>query len=143
MPSVLETKERVRAILTDEFGSVDVDSDGDFSLRNGSARVFVRVGDLDDDQTIVKLFSMVTSGATPSDALFEYVAVEGAGYYLGRLGARELPNGTVDLWLTHRLLGDTLDPEELIGSVVALAVTADELDDDLVARFGGSVFHEG
>ena len=46
------------------------------------------------------------------------------------------------LGFSQRLLGDYLDEEELTHTVVAIAGTADILDDELQAKFGGKRFHE-
>ena len=37
----------------------------------------------------------------------------------------------------HTLLADYLDPEELVQAVVAVAVTADDVDDTVHDKFGG------
>ena len=39
--------------------------------------------------------------------------------------------------LTHTILGDSMDREELYGSVSAIARVADDLDDQIVTAFGG------
>ncbi|MFT4089006.1 MAG: hypothetical protein QM658_17985, partial [Gordonia sp. (in: high G+C Gram-positive bacteria)] len=44
--------------------------------------------------------------------------------------------------LKHNLLGDFLDPEELMSAVYGLAFVADDVDDELKAKFGGLRFHE-
>lgn len=142
MANVLMVKERVRTILTEEFGTIDVDSDGDFSLRNGSARIFVRVSELGEDSTVVRLFCQLVEGATPSDELFHYVAMEGGNYYFGHLAVAEREDGSVGLFFMHRLLGDLLDPEELVGAVIGMLSSADDIDDEVVGRFGGRRFHE-
>ena len=40
--------------------------------------------------------------------------------------------------LTHTILGDTMEREELYASVSAIARVADDLDDQIVEAFGGT-----
>ena len=50
--------------------------------------------------------------------------------------------GKFTLWLTHSLLGDYLDIEELKSAVATMANTADRLDDELKAKFGGERYDD-
>ena len=47
----------------------------------------------------------------------------------------------ITVTFSHNLLGDYLDAEELMYAVGGVASSADELDDELVAKFGGRTFH--
>ena len=46
------------------------------------------------------------------------------------------------VWLAHNLLGDHLDPEELIATLGLLGRTADRIDDELKGDFGGQRFND-
>ncbi len=140
MAQELVVKERVRQYLTDLLGSVEVDNDGDFHFQMKSTRVFVGVTAWGDDETVVRITAPVLLGAPASPELFRYVATHADDYVFGHLCAEEGDEGVIVL-LAHRLLGDTLDPPELKNAVGGIAVTANNLDDDLVDLFGGSVFH--
>ncbi len=133
-------KDKVQRYLTDLLGSVQVDRDGDFSLRQGSARVFVRVAPLGEDRTFVAVWAETNLEVPPSPELYKFIAT-GNRYSFGCLRCREA-DGKVSVIFGHSLLGDFLDPDELKMTVVVVAQTADEIDDEIMTKFGGRKFHE-
>jgi len=56
---------------------------------------------------------------------------------LGAFGLSIGEDGKGAIVLTHTILGDSMDREELYGSVSAIARVADDLDDQIVSAFGG------
>lgn len=139
MTNFLELKDKVQRYLT-EFFRVEVDSDGDFVVRGGSTAVWIRCGVLEevkDQPTIVEVLARILSGVTPTPELFEYVATSADDHTLGHLSLAKEDGGTYGIWMTHRLLGDYLDAEEIRWAVGGILWAVDELDDDLKARFGG------
>ena len=146
MSSVLNVKDKVQRYLLDLGVRPEVTEDGGWTFRNGSARVFVRVreqqlGD-DSSRTLVDLSAPVLFGVSPTPELWEYVALNADNWIFGHLWAAKDDDGNVTLILSHRLLGDFLDPEELKSAVAGLAITAEEVDDKLAEQFGGRRFHE-
>ena len=133
-------KDKVQRYLTDLLGSVQVDRDGDFSLRQGSARVFVRVAPLGEERTFVAVWAETNLEVPPSPELYKFIAT-GNRYSFGCLRCREA-DGKVSVIFGHSLLGDFLDPDELKMTVVVVAHTADAIDDEIVTKFGGRKFHE-
>lgn len=139
--SVQETRERVQAYLT-SAGRIEIDSDGDFTFQEGSARVFVGVAEHPNgDATIVRVFGLMVTGAKLSPELYEYVALNTDNWVFGHIALHPDDKGTATIVFCTRLLGDFLDKDELMYAVFGIANTADQLDDELAARFGGSVFH--
>ncbi len=144
MTTLLEVKDKVQRYLTEVF-RVEVDSDGDFVIRGESAAVWVRCSVLEaakSQPTIVSVFARIISGVTPTPELFEYVATSADNYVFGHLSLNKEDEGTYGIWMTHTLLGDYLDAEEVRSAVGAILVTVDDLDDELKARFGGRRFME-
>lgn len=137
--NLLEVRDKVQRILSTRLGSIEVDSDGDFTIRHESARLFIRCWEQRDD-VIIRLTCPFVFEAQPSPELFRHVATEGA-YLFGNVTASEGEDG-VTLVMHHSLLGNYLDEEELMGAVVRVLGTANEIDDELAAKFGGRVFHE-
>lgn len=133
-------KEKVQRYLADAFGTVQVDRDGDFTFRHGSARVFIRVAELGTDKTVVAMWAPTNKDIPPGPELFRYLATNNA-YTFGSLMAVER-EGKVNVVFKHSMLGDTLDPDELVMAAVLLAGTADTVDDEIKQKFGGHVFHE-
>jgi len=139
--STVDVRARVQALLT-KHESIAVGTDGVFSIRNESTRVFVRVYDWRDGQsTLVSIFAPVLVDASPSAALDSYVARHADDYVFGHLSIFDNDAGTVDVFLSHMLLGDHLDEPELMNAVYGVASSANALDDELASTFGGRVFH--
>lgn len=134
------TKSKVQKYLT-ALGPVNIDSDGDFSLRAGSARVFVRVGEHPNGQsTLVRVFAHVLEQVPLTPSLYEFVATDWSTVF-GTLVVLKRDDGTGVLVMREMLLGDFLDEDELKFAVLGIAFSSDEMDDELAARFGGVVFH--
>jgi hypothetical protein len=138
---VLVLKDKVQRFLTDLVGGFEVDRDGDFTFQYGSARVFVRCGEISDDRTFVGLTVPLLFDVPPSTELFKHIALHADDWIFGHLSAAER-GGNVDVFFTHRLLGDYLDPEEFRSALGGLVGTADTLDNELQQQFGGRRFHE-
>ena len=133
-------KQKVQRYLADAFGTVQIDRDGDFTFRHGSARIFIRVAELGPDKTAVAIWAPTNNDVPPSPELFRYVATNNA-YTFGSLMAVERGD-TVNIAFKHSMLGDNLDPDELVMAVVLLAGTADKIDNEIKEKFGGRSFHE-
>lgn len=137
--NALQTKEKVRRLLTEKLGSVQVDQDGDFTFPFGTTRIFIRVLG-DGDRSFVRLTMPLLMDADPSPELFKYVATEGS-YRMGHLAVFE-KDGRANVFFNHVLLGDYLDAEELHLAIGAMVNSGDELDNELQTSFGGRKFHE-
>ncbi len=80
-------------------------------------------------------------GVTPTPELFEYIATNADNWMFGHLSAFR-DEGTITIFMTHTLLGDYLDPEELRSAAFGIGFSANDLDDELQSRFGGTRSHE-
>lgn len=141
MNDITAQKELVRAHMGSLFEGVEVDTDGDFSIRYGSSRVFVRVHEFAENSALAMVFSPVLTNAENTAELREFVAFSGGDYVFGSFLLVEREGNKVDLLMKHNLLADHLQAEELGFVVAGIASTCDELDTELAARFGGEVFH--
>lgn len=138
---VAATRAKVQQYLTQNFSDVNVDSDGNYSLRKGSTRVFVRIKSHDDsDWTWVTLEIPLLLHVKETPEVFEHVALHGDDYIFGHLSASRTDEGLVILF-SHALLGDYLDEEELTRAVGGMLYVADDMDDELEKQFGGDRFH--
>ena len=136
---VAVVKDKVQRYLLEVLNTVSVDRDGDFTFREGSARVFVSVDGVGDNSASVRIVAPIVNDAPSSPELFKYIAIDGS-YRFGHLTCQE-KDGKVSILFVHSLLGDFLDPDELKLAVFLMARTADELDDEIVKKFGGRKFH--
>jgi hypothetical protein len=137
--NVLEIKDRVQRYLASAT-QVGLTEDGAMTFRHGSARFFIRVAE-HAGSVMIAVFCPLVFKIPPSPDVYKYVALHSDDYIFGHLSAFDTDEG-VRIDLTHTLLGDYLDEEELHWAVGAMANAADDLDDKLVAQFGGHVFHQ-
>lgn len=128
---------KVQRMLTDFVGSVRVDQEGNFRLKFDSAHIFVGVNEWRDDRTLVKVWSPVLRDVTLTPDVFRWVATEGQYRFFAHAKVLENDNGVGTIIWEHDLLGDYIDTEELRLAVASVALGADELDDELQAKFGG------
>src|SRR5215211_489784 len=139
---ILLLKDKVQRYLSELVNSFEVTRDGDFTFQQGLSRIFIRCDTWYEDRTLVRLTVPLLLDVEPSADLFEYVALHADDFVFGHLAAHRNEQDRVDLFFVHILLGDYLDPEELMSAVGGMAVSADELDNELQAEFGGRRFHE-
>ena len=144
--SLLELKDKVGRWLT-EIGlrGIEITERGGYSFRFESTRVFVdivEVGSEEHRRSLVHITAPFLQRAPISPELFEWVARSCDDWMFGHLGMSvDDEDKTCIVVLTHTLLGDYLDPEEFNQALIAVTTTANDIDDDLVARFGGETFH--
>ena len=142
MADLASIKNNVRKILTNEFGSISEDDDGSFFIRNESTVAFIDINDWDHDGQnvgVIEVFSIVSSGLKEVN---KDLAVElttdlsrrfGSWFFLKR------PDGLWNLLFKADLIGATVDAAELINAVTLVAIVANEEDDKIVRKYGGSV----
>lgn len=137
---VAVVKEKVQRYLIDLLQNIQIDRDGDFNFRNGSTHVYVRVQAMGDASTYVSVWAPTNGDVPVTPELYKYL-VEKNHYRFGHLATSE-KDGKAVINFTHQLLGDFLDPDELKMTVYLVAETADQIDDEIKAKFGGRLFHE-
>lgn len=132
---------KVQRMLTNRFGTVRVDKDGDFVIIWESAVVFVRAREWRDDQAIVIIRCPLVKDVPITDALCRWVAIEGQNYFLGH--ARLNPNkdgSTAWIYFENTILADDLDESELMESLDAVVIVSNMIDNELQQKFGGELF---
>src|SRR4051812_43902875 len=88
-----------------------------------------------DPSTLVGLSAPLLWEVDPTPAVFEWIARNGGKFYFGHVTAYDDTDapGKLFLNMSHTLLGDYLDEEELHWALHSLLSTADKLDDELKA----------
>lgn len=139
MGSIDVVRNKVQSILAENFNT-ELTKSGGWTLRHESARLFVDLLD-QENRVIVKLEVPLLFGVKPTPELYEYVAFHADDYIFGHLNLVKREEG-VDVYFSHRLLGDYLDTEELRQAVAAVLGVSNDIDDELAAKFGGRRFHD-
>lgn len=136
MATVEEVHNHIVAILTEADISFTLKAER-LCIKQGSAAVFIRAEAWLNNHVIVELLCPVLKDIERPANLLEKLNDLNRGLFFGKAYTHDK-----GVWLAHNLLGDHLDPEELIATVGLLARVADKLDDDLKGTFGGKRFSE-
>ena len=143
MATVDATTQKVQRILVDGFNDVRLRKSGGFILEVGSTAGFVEIHEWTPDgegnpRSLVYIWAPLGRDIQPTPQLFHRAAVDGQQYRIGSVSVLEdAEKGTCFLQFDHTILGDYLDPAELITAVGAVMYTADDLDEIVHDRFGG------
>jgi len=130
--------EKTRDFLQTLFGEVNVKlMDDTFVLQEGSTFVYVRTFPIGEKKSGVEIFSYVVVDVEVTEQLMRYLLTYNLRLILGAFGLARGEGSKGTVLLTHTILGDSMDREELYGSVSAIARVADDLDDQIVTAFGG------
>ena len=130
--------DKVRDYLYAQFGEVNVMQMGDtFALQEGSTFVYVRTFPIGAKQAGVEVFSYVVVDVTITEELMRYLLTHNLRLMFGGFGLAVDDSGKGAIVLTHTILGESMQRKELYASVSAIARVADDLDDQIVAKFGG------
>src|SRR5207253_8267235 len=120
------------------FGEVNVTQmDDTFALQEGSTFVYLRTFPIGEKQAGVEVFSYVVIDVAVTEALMRYLLTYNLRLMFGGFGLTIDDEGKGAVVLTHTILGNDMDRVELYASVSAIARVADDLDDQIVAQFGG------
>lgn len=138
MASVKQVQSKVQSILTTELGSVRVAADNEIKINYESTMVTIAVEDYGNNETVVVITAIVTSETKETPALYKFLNDTNVNLRFGSL--QYLPGNPSIMILQYTILGDFLDPDELLNAVRAVVLIADKLDDEIVKVFGGKRF---
>ena len=151
MSNLLVVKDKVTRFAKEVFNVVMIDDDGDLVIPYESTKIFIRVFEREVaaeneafwnenqlSRTAVYVWAPTIFDVKPSNDLYKWVATEGADFFYGHCKVSPLgENGNVQVIFEITSPGDTIDPGELKQALLSVATTADDLDDELKAKFGG------
>jgi hypothetical protein len=138
MDPVSVLREKVMEYLPKFIKSYEVRDDGRIVVRQGSTAVFVEMYPFNDDHSILRLAVPVLFKVPESEALHRKFNELNKSWYFGRIYLDD-----DRIMVDHILLGDYLDLDELASALTILAIVCDDLDDKLMAEFGGKRFIDG
>ena len=141
MATLAQTQKKVQNILTSKFGSVRVDSDNEFVFPYESTLVTIKVEEFGgkSNETVIDITAIVSRDTPASTKLYKWLNEKNANIKFGSVYHLESGSKSLIL-LQYSILGDFVDPEELINGVMAVVLIADIIDDEVVDEFGGKRF---
>jgi len=99
----------------------------------GSAVAQVAVTPWGEDDSSITVRAYVVSGAELTEDLMYFLLKENDTMRFGAFGIDD----DKDIFFEHTIVGSTCQKNELKASVLAVVLTADRYDDQIVARWGG------
>ncbi len=134
-PAVQAAYERIAPMMKELFGEF-VSTDPNipaFGISMGSAYAQIAVYAWGDNDATLRAWSWVLTGAETTPELMRYLLDTNANIRFGSFGMDEVG----DILFQNTILAATCDKEELRATIMAVVSTADRVDDELVAKFGG------
>lgn len=127
--------EKVKKHGTEIFGKqfIALDDVPVFILPYGSAMVHISISPCGDDDATILTRSYVVRSPRVDAELMSYLLHKNNSMRFGAFGM----DSDDDVFFEHCLFGSTCDKEEFKASVLAVATTADLLDDEIVEKWGG------
>jgi len=121
-------RSKVQTYLRQKQLSYEVKPNGNLWIRQGSTIVTINPQQW-GERTLVKLAAPVALHITKiTPQLTRFLAEKNNQLLFGKFSLDTEGNA---IWYEHVLLGDSLDAEELFVAVAAIAVTADEYDEEV------------
>jgi hypothetical protein len=154
--NLLVVKDKVSRFARELFNIVQLDDDGDLVIPYESTKIFIRVFEREVakeneafwnenqlSRTAVYVWAPTIFDVKPSNELYKWVATEGADFFYGHCKVNSFGDkGNVQVLFEICLPGDTIDPGELKQALLSVATVADDLDDELKAKFGGKRYED-
>lgn len=146
---------KVERYLKEIFPSAQRKSETQFTVAFESTRIWVYIEDgnipksektkawhlkHDIPHVMVKVWATILVDVPRSPGLFKWVATEGQDWMMGGTRVVLGDDGNCTLLYVYTLAGETLDPGEFKNAVMAVATTANHLDDVAQEKFGGKRF---
>jgi hypothetical protein len=138
----MEINDKIRRIIVGDDLKAEIYGEDGFKLYFGSTAVVIEtqeIGEGDRKRIAIEVWAPLLLDVPITDALCRHIATD-AHFLWGalRVYAKDGEN-TGMLTLYYVLLGDFVDPDELLTALYMIASTADGEDDVLQKQFGGRV----
>jgi type III secretion system-like peptide-binding chaperone len=127
--------EKVSAWMKELFGEFAVlrEESPLIGVMVGSALAQTAVFPWREDEAVVCTRAYVVTKIELTQDLLQYLLRENADMRFGAFGV----DSDGDILFEHSIVGSSCDKNELKASVMAVVMTADQYDDDIVSRWGG------
>ena len=124
--------DRLEAMLKEHLGVDELvtDAEGDYPVRAGSAKYYVRLDDA--EPPVVHVYAQILVGVSASAKLYETLNAVNGHITFGRMFHQD-----ETVFAATELMADSLDAGELAASCRSIAELADHYDDLFKATFGG------
>ena len=140
--NIAKLKEKIERYLKDVVDRYEVVMDS-YRVRYGSTVVSIEpeLWNEEQDTTILRLIAVVLAGVrrTGNEKMFEELSQLNDAYRFGKFYWTPTDEDEDEgiIFVEQQMLGEFVDFEEFKQMLISLAFAADEVDDQLQARYGG------
>lgn len=137
-------KNNVRKMLASNFGTVSENDLGNFYINHESATAFVSVDDWEQGgENIGRLtvFAIVAMGVKELSKDLAVELVTELSRPFGAWMAVKRDDGLYNIVFKTDIIASTVDEAELLNAVFMVAIVANDEDDKLVRKYGGTVYN--
>ena len=134
-PAVQKCYERIVPLVKEIFGEFasPYSEHPAFNIAVGSAYVIIRINPWGKDDATIQTVAYVVSGAEMTTELMRYLLTQNADLRFGAFGV----DSDGDIILHHSIACAACDKDDLKVSAMGLVYYADQIDDEIIAQFGG------
>lgn len=135
-----ECYEKVKTWLKEIFGEclLERESSPGFAIRSGSSLMQIFIRAWGEDDATISCLSVVVSGAEITPELTRHLLLQNSKY---RFGAFSIDSDD-DILFDHTIIGSSCSKLELKMIALAMMNTVDEVDDEIVSRWGGQRYKD-
>lgn len=140
MSNMAKVREKVQNILTSKLGQIQLGREGEFRIEYESTMASVSVNEM-GDWILVNITSPIAFNSAHNSEVYEWCNFVNMTLEFGTVIHSFNPESDAKQNMTivkHVLLGNTLDPDELIHALVSVISAANTFDEVFVERFGGT-----
>jgi hypothetical protein len=99
------------------------------------------VEDFGDNETLIKLDGLIALDSKSGASVYEWCNEQNIRIAFGTVTHIGSGKNNVTI-LKHAILGDFLDPAELLMALRGIVLLADDLDDKFISLFGGKRYED-
>lgn len=111
-----------------------------YVIKQGSTYVMINIVSWGLDRAVCRLVAQLVKGVRMDGDLATQLLHLNTQLRFGAFGYD--PEDEIVLFSHSILGGETLDPEELLATLTAIALVADDYDDKIISKYGGQTMRE-
>lgn len=104
-----------------------------FSVRFESTNIFIFIHPVREDEAYIHFHALVTKESRTDAEMMEYLIRENSHIFCGAFSL----DSENSIWIEYSIVGSYCDRREFNNALGQVASSADEYDDEIIARWGG------
>lgn len=139
MSNLSSVTTKVENILKKEFNGFNTAANGWMQIPYETTNVSISCHDF-SGSVVVRVTGVINSNCKFKKDIYEWIAKKNLDLIFGSIIHTDVSGGGNLTAIQCNILGDNLDSDELMTAISCAATTANELDEEFQANFGGKRF---